>query len=90
MNVTRAANELGFDSTRAQERLDELSGASGQSSGFDARAIGVLGDGGNYAYGARLRGYVARGNFLLDGAVQPLKARAGGRNFDLSAFRICR
>ncbi len=86
LDVNKATNELGFDSTRAQERLDELSGAGGKSSGFDARAIGVLGDGGNYAYGARIRGYVARGNFLLDGAVQPLKARAGGQNFDLSAI----
>ena len=85
LDVAQATNELGFDSTRAQQRLDELSGAGGKSSGFDARAIGVLGDGGNYAYGARIRGYVARGNFLLDGAVQPLKARAGGQNFDLSA-----
>lgn len=85
LGVNKATGELGFDSTRAQERLDELSGAGGRSSGFDARAIGILGDGGNYAYGARIRGYVARGNFLLDGAVQPLKARAGGQNFDLSA-----
>ena len=85
LDVARAANDLGFDSTRAQQRLDELSGAGGRSSGFDARAIGVLGDGGNTAYGARIRGYVARGNFLLDGAVQPLKARVGKQNFDLSA-----
>ena len=85
LDVNKATNQLGFDSTRAQERLDELSGAGGRSSGFDARAIGVLGDGGNTAYGARIRGYVARGNFLLDGAIQPLKARAGGQSFDLSA-----
>ena len=75
-----------FDSKRAQQRVDELSGAGGKSAGFDARAIGVLGDGGTYAYGARLRGYLARGNYLLDGAVQPLRVRANNQSFDLSAI----
>ena len=75
----------GFDSPRAQQRLDTLSGAGGQSSGFEARALGILGDGGTTAYGARIRAFAARGNYLIEGAVQPLKVRADDQTFDLSA-----
>lgn len=83
------ANETGenqYLSAAALARLEQLRGSKGRTSGFDVRALGVAGDGGDYAYGARVHGYVAQGNWLLDGAVQPLRVHTSDGSLDLSAI----
>lgn len=86
--VDVAINDLNrdLDTRAALDHLEDVSRGRGDATGGEAALIAALADGGVSVYGARLRGFAARGRFFFEGTLQPLRVRSNRSTRDLSSI----
>lgn len=70
------SGEFDLDASAAYAHLEEAERNLGRQIGGDIALLGAAANGGAYAYGARLHGYAAYDNWLLDAAYTPLRVHA--------------